>query len=425
MKKYLKAIIVKLLWLQVDRLRRRHNPTVIAVAGSIGKTGTKTAIATVLSQDKKVRWQDGNYNDIVSVPLIFFGQAMPSLLNPIGWIKVLVSNEAQILGKYTPEIVVLEVGTDYDGNMDEFVARLHADYGVLTAISAEHMANFESMDAVAKEELKIADMVDEIIINADQIDKQYIKVIKDAITYGEGDYDCSINPSKLTKDFYRPVSFILNGKADAISIKTRLIGRQNLPGLASAVILGEKLGLSNSDIKSGLEKVQPIAGRMQLLLGKKQSLLIDDSYNASPEAVIAALNTLYEIPSRNRIAVLGQMNELGKFSESMHKKVGQECDPSKLELLVTIGDDANNYLADSAEKAGCKVLRCPSPYHAADIVSSLLKKGSVVLIKGSQNGVFSEEVTKKLLQNKKDQQRLVRQSKAWLKAKERQFGIND
>lgn len=421
MKKYFKALIVKLLWLQVDRLRRRHNPIVIAVAGSIGKTGTKSAIATVLSQTKKVRWQDGNYNDIVSVPLIFFGQDMPSLFNPIGWIRVFIYSERQIRGNYSPEIVVLEVGTDYDGNMDEFMARLHADYGVLSAISAEHMANFESMDAVANEELKLESMVDEILVNADQVDAKYLKKIHTPITYGEGTYDCSINPSKLTKDLYRPVSFSLKTNKLSISFRTRLIGRQNLPGLAVAAILGDKLGLSANEIKAGLEKVKPIPGRMQLLLGKKQSLLIDDTYNASPEAVIAALNTLYEIPSTSRIAVLGQMNELGKFSESMHKKVGAKCDPAKLELLVTIGDDANNYLAESAEKEGCKVVRCPSPYHAADIVNSLLKKGTVVLLKGSQNGVFAEETTKQLLQRPSDHSKIVRQSDKWLKLKESQF----
>jgi UDP-N-acetylmuramoyl-tripeptide--D-alanyl-D-alanine ligase len=221
--------------------------------------------------------------------------------------------------------------------MDEFVAQLRADYGVLSAISAEHMANFDNMDAVANEELKLGSMVDEILVNADQVDPKYLKKINGPITYGEGDYDCSINPSKLTKDFYRPVSFSLKTNQVSISIKTRLIGRQNLPGLAAAAILGDKLGLSSNEIKAGLEQVKPIPGRMQLLLGKKQSLLIDDTYNASPEAVIAALNTLYEISSTSRIAVLGQMNELGKFSEAMHIKVGAECDPGKLDLIVTIG----------------------------------------------------------------------------------------
>ena len=89
--------------------------------------------------------------------------------------------------------------------------------------------------------------------------------------------------------------------------------------------------------------------------------------------------------------------------------------------MVTIGDDANNYLAKVAEKRGCKVMRTPSPYHAADIVKPLLSKDTIVLVKGSQNGVFAEEAVKDLLANHKDSNKLVRQSRAWLKIKQRKF----
>jgi len=421
MKRYLKAIVVKIIWSQVDRLRATHSPLVIAVAGSIGKTGTKRAIATVLSETKKVRWQDGNYNDIVSVPLIFFGLDMPSLLNPFGWLKVFYRAERQIRGEYEPDIVVLELGTDYDGNMDEFVQRLKVDYGVLTAISAEHMVNFADMDEVAKEELKITQIAGIVLANADQIDKKYQKFESGSLLYGDGPYDCSINASKLTKDLYRPVNFSLPKFKQKVSVKTRMIGRQNLPGLAVAAQLGFILGLSNEQVTRGLEKVKPFAGRMQLLLGKKQSLLIDDTYNASPEAIIAALGTLYEVPGNQKIAVLGQMNELGTFSKEMHTNVGKACDPKQLDLVVTIGDDANEYLAASAEKNGCRVVRCPSPYHAADIVKPLLKKSTIVLLKGSQNGVFAEEVTRELLQKSSDSVKLVRQSPTWLSVKAKQF----
>ncbi|MBP9739002.1 hypothetical protein KBD20_04915 [Candidatus Saccharibacteria bacterium] len=421
MKKLLKSLIVKILWAQVARLRARHNPVVIAVAGSIGKTGTKRAIATVLSGAKEVRWQDGNYNDIVSVPLIFFGQTMPSLFNPLGWLKVVIANEKQIRGSYTPEIVVLEVGTDYAGNMDEFVLRLKADYGVLTGISAEHMMNFVDMDAVAEEELKISQIADTLIVNGDLVDKKYRTFATGTMLYGEGSYDCIINPSKLTKDLYRPVMFDVPSLKKQVSIKTRMVGRHNLSGLAAAALLGFTLGLTDDDVTSGLEKIQPDAGRMRLLLGKKQSLLIDDTYNSSPEAVTAALNTLYEVPGTTKIAILGQMNELGEFSKQMHLDIGEACDPKQLDLLVTIGADANTYLAKAAEGAGCKVVRCPSPYHAADIVRPLLKKGTIVLIKGSQNKVFAEEAIKDLLHNSTDQAKLVRQSSKWIKVKEKQF----
>lgn len=423
MKKLFKSLIIWALWGQVDRLRAKHSPVVVGVAGSIGKTGTKRAIATVLSEGKKVQWQDGNYNDIVSVPLIFFGQDMPSLLNPFGWAKVLIANERQIRGIYPYEIVVLEIGTDYEGNIDLFLPRLKVDYGVLTAIAAEHLVNFTDMGAVATEELKLAEIAETVLVNVEEVDATYIKRIDSALTYGTDAKDCHISAGKLSKDFKRPAVFTVREPSMRASVKTRMIGQQNLPGMAAAVLLATQLGLSQKQIQKGLVAVQPFPGRMQLLLGKKQSLLIDDTYNASPEAVKAALDTLNEINATQKIAVLGQMNELGKFSKELHIEVGKYCKSSELDLVVTIGADANSYLAEAAEKAGCKVVRCPSPYHAADVIKPLLKKGTVVLIKGSQNGVFAEETTKELLQRKSDTKRVVRQGKKWMNIKTKQFKV--
>jgi UDP-N-acetylmuramyl pentapeptide synthase len=115
------------------------------------------------------------------------------------------------------------------------------------------------------------------------------------------------------------------------------------------------------------------------------------------------------------------MNELGKHSKELHEQTGKLCDPKQINLVVTIGKDANKYLASEAEKRGCKVMRCPSPYHAADVVRPLLKKEAVILAKGSQNGVFAEEALKELLADAKDAKKLVRQSRRWLKYKESHF----
>lgn len=305
--------------------------------------------------------------------------------------------------------------------MDLFTPRLKVDYGVLTAIAAEHLVAFTDQEAVADEELKLAEMADVVLVNADEVAPKYLKRLPGALTYGRNGKTSQIAAGKLTKDFKRPVVFTTTDPTVRASLKTRMVGLQNLPGMAAAALLGAKLGLNQKQIIVGLEKVQPFPGRMQLLLGKKQSLLIDDTYNASPEAVTAALSTLYEIPAPKKIAVLGQMNELGDFSEELHRRVGKFCDPKQLGLLVTIGDDANNYLAEEAERVGCSVMRCPSPYHAADVVQQHLSKGTVVLLKGSQNGVFAEEATKQLLQRPSDSKRLVRQSSRWLKVKQRQF----
>ncbi len=420
MKAYFKKIITRLLWLQVRRLRAKHNPIVVAVAGSVGKTGTKSAIATVLSEQMRVAWQDGNYNDIVSVPLIFFGKKMPRLLNPFGWLLLFLQTQLMIQGGYPYDIVILELGVDHPGDMELFHQYLRVDYGVITAISAEHMEHFKDIDAVAKEELSLAQLADTVLIDADAMAKEYQQGLVDPLTYGQGTVDCRFTPKPLTATLRRPVIFTLKNN-EHYELETGVLGKQNLPAMASAVLLASKLELTNSEIKKGLAKIKPRPGRMQLLKGEKGSLLIDDTYNSSPKAVKSALDTLYEIPATQKIALLGQMNELGRHSKKLHDEVGSYCDPKQLNLVVTIGDDANKYLAAAAEKRGCKVMRCPSPYHAADVARPLLKKDTVVLIKGSQNGVFAEEALKLLLANPKDKSKLVRQSRYWLAKKRQQF----
>lgn len=420
MKTAFKNIIVRILWLQVARLRRKYNPTVIAVAGSIGKTGTKSAIAHVLSQHLRVQWQKGNYNDIVSVPLVFFGQKMPKLYNVFGWMWKFIVSEWYIQTNWKYDVVVLELGTDYKGNLKLFKQYMRADYGVLTGIAPEHMEFFKNLDEVADEELTIAEISDKLLVNTTAVAKKYQQWLTDPLTYGEGPSDCRITTKPINDTLHRPVVFTLKN-GDRYAFETPLLGKQNLPALAAATLLADTLELREKEIMKGLRSYQASPGRMQTLKGVHGSLIIDDTYNASPEAVTAALDTLYEVPGKSKIALLGQMNELGSFSKSLHEQVGKHCDPKKLQLVVTVGKDANKYLAAVAEKRGCKVMRCPSPYHAADIIRPFMKKDTVLLAKGSQNGVFAEEAVKELLANSEDTQKLVRQSRNWLRVKGEQF----
>lgn len=420
MKQRFKQLIIGVLWWQVRRLRAAHNPTVVVVAGSVGKTGTKRALAKVLSKQIKVRWQEGNYNNPISIPLIFFGQKMPHIFNPFGWIRVFLLAEAQIKGSYPYQVVVVEAGVDHPGDMAEMKNYLRADYGILTAISPEHMENFANIDAVAEEELQISELVDTLLYDRDCVDTRFRKHIIDGLSYGSDKADATYKIGDIDDDNTRKVAIKIKG-GDTIAFKSNLIGKQGVPALAAAALMAHILELSKDEIKSGLESVTAFSGRMQLLEGMQGSTIIDDTYNASPEAVKAALDTLYEMKSPQKIAILGQMNELGRHSKALHTEIGEHCDPKQLELVVTIGDDANKYLATAAEKKGCKIMRCPSPQHAADVVGITLKKGGIVLAKGSQNGVFAEEAVKELLANPEDSDKLVRQSKSWLRIKQKQF----
>ncbi len=396
MKSFAKKIVVSVLAWQLRRLYKKNSFKVVVVAGSLGKTSTKLAIAKVLSQKYKVQFQDGNYNDLVTVPLIFFGQKTPSLLNPLAWVKVFITNELRLLKKYPYDIVVVEVGTDGPGQMIKFKKYLHSDLTVVTAITMEHMEFFTDLDVVAAEELSVAEWSAKLLINKDLCDQKYIKSVAVPVqTYSAQDAENIVQLKNHTNDL----------------------------AIAAAAIVGKELGLGLEQIKNGAAGVTAIPGRMQELAGINDSTIIDDTYNASPYAVEAALKFLYSKDAPQKIAILGSMNELGQYSESAHKGIGKYCDPQQLDLVVTIGPDANKFLAASAEAKGCKVQTFDNPYEAGEFVKSQIKPGAYILAKGSQNNVFAEEAVKLLLANPiQDTAKLVRQTPNWIKKKQKVFG---
>src|SRR5690606_8645396 len=134
MKKFLKSLVVSVLAWQVNRLRRKNQFKIVGVVGSVGKTSTKLAIAQTLSKSMRVRYQEGNYNDIVTVPLIYFGQVEPSLFNPIAWIKVFINNQKQIKN-FPYDVVVIELGTDYPGQITAFAKYVNLNLAVVTGIA--------------------------------------------------------------------------------------------------------------------------------------------------------------------------------------------------------------------------------------------------------------------------------------------------
>lgn len=168
-----KAIVVAILSWQLRRLQAKHDIKTIGVVGSYGKTSTKFGIATVLKQHYRVLFQEGNYNDIVTVPLVFFGERSPSLLNPIAWLGVFLRNERQIRQPYPYDVVVLELGTDGPGQIAAFGRYLQLDVAVLTSIAYEHMEFFTDLQAVADEELAVRQYSKQLFYNSDLCGSEY------------------------------------------------------------------------------------------------------------------------------------------------------------------------------------------------------------------------------------------------------------
>lgn len=416
MKRFLKEIVVSILARQVRRLRKKHDVKVIGVVGGIGKTSTKLAIAQLLGKTLRVRYQEGNYNDIVTVPLIFFGHSTPSLFNPFAWIKVFISNAKQIRGGYPFDAVVVELGTDRRGHIAAFGKYLKLDYAVVTAIVPEHMEYFNDMQTVADEELSVARYSKKLIYNADLVAEEYRQPLRGAISYGKQSADYRLanivhSAEGFAGDITHSGEIILHFNHDVVS-------ETQLYSVLAAVSVGNEFGLTPKQILDGIAAIRPVSGRLRRLRGINNSLIIDDTYNAMPDAVKAGLEMFYKLEAPQKIAILGNMNQLGALSAKTHKEIGELCDPAQLNLVVTIGPEANGYLAPAAASKGCVVKSFDTPYEAGKYLQPYIKQGAAIFAKGSEDKVFAEEAIKLLLANSEDASKLVRQSAYWLKRKQ-------
>lgn len=416
MKNYLRGVLCRALERRVVELRAKHDFTVVAVAGSVGKTSTKLAVARLLEAvGKKAQYQEGNYNDRVSVPLVFFGETMPSLFNIFAWASVLLRMSQQIKQPYQYDAVVVELGTDGPGQLKDF-AYIQPDIIVVSAISPEHMLQFGTLDAVAEEELAVAEYSKKLLVNVADVDLKYLEGLK-YVSYGvdvNADYRATQTGVRGVTGQRLAVSL---PDGSELQVETAYSGKQGATIVLAAIAVADILGVEPQQMSLAAASLQPFAGRLQVLEGTNGSTLIDDTYNSSPLATRAALDVLYQADAKQKIAILGDMNELGDSSADEHRNLGAYCRADELDYVITIGVKSRDDLAPAAEAAGCRVKSFTSPVEAGKFVRAIIAPGALILAKGSQNGVFAEEAVKQLLKHSDDTSKLVRQSEEWLRKK--------
>lgn len=408
-----------------DYFRKHPEIKLVAVAGSVGKTSTKMAIATVLAKKYRVRMQNGNHNTHMSAPLAILGIDYPDDIKSVKqWLHVFHAARQRIKNPADVDVIVQELGSDRPGDIAYFGSYLQPDIGVVTAVTPEHMEFFNSIEAVAQEELALANFSKLAIINRDDIDGRFAEFLtnQNIDTYGT---TAAAEFRVEIKDFEPEHGFkawlVMSGYAETYPADIRVVGEHSLRPVCGAVAVAVKLGMGPQEIVQGVEDISPVPGRMNLLQGMESSTLIDDSYNSSPASASAALQTLYSMQAPQRIAVLGSMNELGNSSPSEHETLGHMCDPSLLAWVVTVGEEAEKYLAPAAKARGCQVKVCKTALDAGAFVRSVMEEGAIVLVKGSQGNVYAEEATKMLLHSTADDHKLVRQSPAWIQQKNNFF----
>jgi len=407
-------------------LRVHPDVKLIIVVGSVGKTSTKVAIGTVLAEKYRVRLHEGNHNAELSTPLAILGIEYPQSLKSISsWLTVFRAARRRIRQPSDVDVIVQEVGTDRIGQVPHFGTYAKPYIAVVTAVSDEHMEYFKTLDVVAAEELSAANFSERALINRDNIAGKYAQDLTNANinTYGTTDaaeYHFTQQDFTL-KDGFTGL-FSVRGEFDlGIKVNLKVFGEHSIRAAVAAGAVGVRLGLTQDELRNGMGKIRAVNGRMNVLRGVKDTIIIDDTYNSSPLAVESALEALYQLTVPQKIAVLGSMNELGDGSAAAHEAVGKLCNGNQLAYVVTVGEEARKYLAPAAQTNGCQVVSFNTALEAGAFVHKVLEPGAAILFKGSQGDIYLEEAVKIVLHSTEEESKLVRQSPTWLATKQNFF----
>lgn len=393
----------------------------VIVTGSVGKTSTKIAIATVLSQRFRVRLHEGNHNAELSAPLAVLGIDYPGNIKSIrAWMTVFAAARARIRNPTDVDVIIQEIGSDRIGQVPHAGTYMLPDIAVVTAVSPEHMQYFGDIDTVAREELAAANFSKQAIVNREDIDGRFAALLTNAniSTYGSSaaaEYYFSDDDFSIDKGYSGHL--VAKEWEEPVAATIRVLGEHSLRPAVAASAVAIKLGLNSTEVAKGLAAIHAVPGRMNVLRGMENSIVIDDTYNSSPLATSSAIQALYALSVPQKIVVLGSMNELGASSAVEHQALGALCDPAQLAWVITVGEQANSYLAPAAKQRGCQVKTFMSAIEAGGFVHQVLEPGAAILFKGSEGGIFLEEAVKVVLHATEEETSLVRQSPDWVARK--------
>jgi UDP-N-acetylmuramoyl-tripeptide--D-alanyl-D-alanine ligase len=347
--------------------RRRFNLPIIAVAGSNGKTTTKELIASVLRQKLTTLWSEASFNNNIGVPL------------------TLLRLEKQ------HQAAILETGTNHPGELAPLVRMVQPGLGVITNIGREHLEFFGDLEGVAEEEGSLARLLPadgKLFMHGDSqwtpriAGRTRAAVVRVGLSPGNDWLAQDIRPDK------QGASFTVTAPQSLLSgvYRINLLGRHQVLNALFAIAVGAELGLDRAEIERGLAACTPPPMRLQL--GEHNGVrVLNDAYNANADSMLAALQTMRDLPCKGRrIAVLGDMAELGAHAEAAHQEAGRLVAECGIGQLFVVGTMAA-VTARAARAAGLhRVLEFTDVDSAAAAVKSFVKAGDLLLLKASRAG---------------------------------------
>lgn len=398
----------------------RYRPTVVGVTGSVGKTTAKEAIYAVLSRRFWTRKNEENFNNEIGVPMAVLG-VDAARFTTFGYKLAAIVKSLWLAYGWPPDdypkMLALELAADRPGDIGYLVDIVKPQVGVVTAIGEVpvHVEFYASPEEIAAEKSKLIKQLEPpaglAVLNYDDLTVLEMKDIAQTkvVTFGFS-RSADVAASDISyfaaddKQSIGGLSFKVSFNNSFIPIRVNnLIGKHQIYGILAGVAVGLHFGMNMVEISDALENIELPHGRMNLLRGIKNSVIIDDTYNASPLSTHAALDTLLEFTQARlalghhgrKIAVLGDMRELGKYQIEAHRTVGNLA-AERADILVTVGLAAK-FIADSAANQipAEAITSFSTSSEAASRVRDLIQEGDVILVKGSRS-MEMEKVVKEI-----------------------------
>lgn len=349
--------------------RSLYNIPVVAVTGSVGKTSTKDIIASVLSQKYNVLKTEGNFNNHIGLPM--------TLLK---------------LKDHTA--VVVEMGMNHFGEISVLTNIAKPSIAVITNIGTSHIGNLGSRENILKAKLEILEGLQEngkIIINNDNdLLHNWAQTVDNhnIFTYGIENKSC-FTPKNIEEN-KNGTKYEINIKGNKYNVNVPVIGKHFVYNSLCAIAVGCVLDIETEKIIQGISNFKLTQNRMDFRKIKNNATVLADYYNASYDSMKSALEVVKNYNAERKIAVLGDMLELGKFSEKMHKDVGTEVYNNKIDILITVGTLAK-HIAKTAKELGTKeVYECENNQEAIKVLKKEIQEGDLILLKASNAMKFGE-----------------------------------
>lgn len=416
-----KIIIIAILKFEAKIILARFKPKIIAISGTVGKTSAKEAIALVLGSEFNIRKSEKSYNSEFGVPLTIIG-AKTGWNSLSKWIGIILKGlKVFLLETNYPEYLILEMGVDAPKDMEKMMTWIKPNIGVITAFgnTPVHLENFKDPSDLMKEKWKLIEKLEDsdmaVLNGDDKIIISYSKKLKTkTITFGFSEStDIIASNYKINSD---GIAFKVSCGGSVVPVKLNMVfGRQNVYTAMSAIAVGLSCGINLIKCVEAVSKMKPVLGRLNLIEGVNNSLIFDDSYNSSPLAVEMAVEALSEYPAKRKIAVLGDMKELGKFSQNEHQRIGESLRAKDVWFLFTVGKEAK-YFAEGARKSGfdtAKIFEFDNAVEAGEAVKQIMQEGDLILVKGSQSARIEKAVEKIMAHPENKKNILVRQEEEW------------